>query len=218
MPQTVVIAGEQRVGRGRDGNVWHSPPGGIYMTWLGGLDVDALMRVPLAAGVAAVESVAALGASTPARLKWPNDVQVEGRKLAGILCQTKVFGSLAWVMVGIGVNVVPVSVPGPAGHKTACLRELGVEVNGPEAARRFAAAFVPAFNRLVSRRAEIRAAWLSHSVHRDGDPLRVRFVDGAVTGVFRGLSVDGALLLERDGKIETITAARFVAAIDDVGD
>jgi BirA family biotin operon repressor/biotin-[acetyl-CoA-carboxylase] ligase len=102
----VVLADEQVAGRGRRGQVWHSPPGrGI---WLGYL---ARPRRPIETGVLALRVGLAVAhtledLAVETRLKWPNDILLGERKLAGVLCETRWQGNhLRWVAVGIGMNV-----------------------------------------------------------------------------------------------------------------
>jgi BirA family biotin operon repressor/biotin-[acetyl-CoA-carboxylase] ligase len=115
---TVVVAGEQLEGRGSRNRSWHSPPGGLWLS--------ALFR-PSSAGVVevmslrvglAVAQVLDQFASSPVRLKWPNDLMVEDRKLGGILCEARWQGTtLGWVAAGIGVNVrnpIPAELRGGA--------------------------------------------------------------------------------------------------------
>ena len=103
----VVIADAQTRGRGRQGRSWHSPPGAaLYFSTVlrPKLPLPKLPPLTLAVGVALAETVTALG--VPARLKWPNDVLVEGKKLAGILTESATQGGrLEHVIVGIGVNL-----------------------------------------------------------------------------------------------------------------
>jgi BirA family biotin operon repressor/biotin-[acetyl-CoA-carboxylase] ligase len=103
----VVIAGAQTRGRGRLGRAWHSPPGAaLYFSTVlrPKLPLQKLPPLTLAVGVALAEAVTAF--DVPARLKWPNDVLVGGRKLAGILTESATQGGrLEHVIVGIGVNL-----------------------------------------------------------------------------------------------------------------
>ena len=91
-----VVADEQSAGRGRFGRVWISPTGGMYATVI--LPSDPLLS--LKAGLALVSVLRR--ASVSAGLKWPNDVLVEDRKIAGVLIETT--GDLS--LVGIGLNLV----------------------------------------------------------------------------------------------------------------
>ncbi|MGB9963696.1 biotin--[acetyl-CoA-carboxylase] ligase [Halobacterium hubeiense] len=87
---TFVVADEQTAGRGRTGNAWASPPGGVWSSALVYPDFDAshVGRLTFAGGLAAAETVDAFGAD--ARLKWPNDVVADARKLCGVLTEAVV--------------------------------------------------------------------------------------------------------------------------------
>jgi BirA family biotin operon repressor/biotin-[acetyl-CoA-carboxylase] ligase len=93
---TLVTAGEQHAGRGRQGRTWSAPPGRALLLSLVLRDPPALL--PLAAGLAVAE------VAGPASLvKWPNDVLVDGRKVAGILAESR--PDEGWAVLGIGINV-----------------------------------------------------------------------------------------------------------------
>ncbi len=102
-----VIADRQAAGRGRRGRAWVSLPGvGLYASVLlrPPLPAERLPLLTLAAGVAAAAAVGEV-AGTPARLKWPNDVLLGGRKVAGILAEgTMLGGAAAQAVVGVGIN------------------------------------------------------------------------------------------------------------------
>ena len=93
----LVTAAEQTAGRGRQGRTWTAPPGRALLLSLV-LRVAQPALVPLAAGVAAAETV-----GDHARIKWPNDVLVEGHKVAGILAEGR--PQEGWAVLGIGLNV-----------------------------------------------------------------------------------------------------------------
>ena len=102
----VVVADHQTEGRGRRGRRWTAPPGAalLFSTVLRpGIPVSRWGEIPLAAGCAVAEALES-AADVPVALKWPNDVLVEGRKVAGILAEG-VAGTPSLVVVGIGVNV-----------------------------------------------------------------------------------------------------------------
>jgi BirA family transcriptional regulator, biotin operon repressor / biotin---[acetyl-CoA-carboxylase] ligase len=113
---TVVTADEQTAGRGRQGRTWTAPPGKalLYSAIVRPLD-DRHLMLPLAAPLAVCEAAEELagtlapdsGGTTAAGfrcgVKWPNDVQVEGRKLAGILVEARPQDS--WAVVGVGLNL-----------------------------------------------------------------------------------------------------------------
>ena len=98
---TVVTAAEQSAGRGRQGRTWTAAPGRALLCSIVIRDPPRLL--PLVAGVAVAEVVTALGPGSPARIKWPNDVLVDGRKVAGILVEGR--PQAGWAVAGIGLNV-----------------------------------------------------------------------------------------------------------------
>lgn len=113
-PGTLVIADHQTAGRGRSGNRWTSNSArGLWLTLIERpLDVSGLEVLALRVGLRAARALDRF-APEPVRLKWPNDLFVENRKLAGILIEARWReGSLEWVAVGMGVNVtLPDDVP-----------------------------------------------------------------------------------------------------------
>src|SRR5207237_457605 len=104
-------------GRGRDGRTWHSPAGGV---WLGVLLRPGRVELGVMSvrvGLAVADAVDALLGRPEARLKWPNDVLLAERKLAGILCEGRWQGeALQWLAVGVGVNVCN-SIPGAVARR-----------------------------------------------------------------------------------------------------
>ncbi|HEV2786607.1 MAG TPA: biotin--[acetyl-CoA-carboxylase] ligase, partial [Solirubrobacteraceae bacterium] len=105
---TLVTAGEQRAGRGRQGRTLSAPPGRALLMSLVLREWPPLL--PIAAAVA-VADVAAASADDPISIKWPNDVLLGGRKLAGVLAEGRV--QEGWAVLGIGLNVAvrPADLP-----------------------------------------------------------------------------------------------------------
>ena len=101
---TVVTAAEQTAGRGRQGRSWTAPPGKalLYSAVVRPLDQRHSL-LPLAVPLAVCEAAEALAPGTPCRVKWPNDVWVEGRKLAGILIEAR--PQEGWGVIGVGLNL-----------------------------------------------------------------------------------------------------------------
>lgn len=108
---TLVTAATQTAGRGRQGRVWSAPPGHALLMSLVLRDAHPLL--PLAAAVAVAEAVGG-----GARIKWPNDILIDGRKVAGILAEGR--PQEGWAVLGIGVNVaILVADLPPELHDTA---------------------------------------------------------------------------------------------------
>ena len=100
------VAQAQTAGRGRSGRSWVALPGKsltFSLAWPCRAGVQALAGLPLAAGVAVADALAMFGLQV--RLKWPNDVMVDGKKLAGVLIESASAGSTVWAVIGIGLNL-----------------------------------------------------------------------------------------------------------------
>lgn len=119
---SVVVADLQTAGRGRFGRLWSSPPGaGIYASIVLRPALRVTPLVTIAAGVAIAEGIAA-ATGLHAALKWPNDLYVGARKLAGILAE----GRAGHVVLGFGINVLPAAYPPEvAARATSIAGELG---------------------------------------------------------------------------------------------
>jgi|SRR5688572_30668813 BirA family transcriptional regulator, biotin operon repressor / biotin---[acetyl-CoA-carboxylase] ligase len=129
----VVVANAQSAGRGRQGRTWVSPPGaGLYMSVVLRPHGRALPLLTIAAGVAVAEGIQS-ATGLAADVKWPNDVYVHGRKVAGILAEassSNAAGAIQHVIVGAGINVMPAAYPPEiAGHATSLEAELGRPVD-----------------------------------------------------------------------------------------
>jgi len=96
---TLVTAASQTAGRGRQGRVWTAPAGTSLLCSVVLRETTALL--PLVVGVAAADALASLGYDP--KLKWPNDVHLDGRKVAGILAEGR--PAEGWAVAGIGINV-----------------------------------------------------------------------------------------------------------------
>jgi len=187
---TAVTAGEQTAGRGRQGRGWSTPPGSALAVSLVIRDPDPLLS--LRAGLAVADL-----AGAPARVKWPNDVLVDGRKVAGVLVEGR--PQEGWAVLGIGVNaaldlaVLPEELRGTAGTLGLDPAEL------PRALETLLAA-------LEARLAEAPGATLAALRERDALAGRpVRWDGGEGTGA--GIGDDGALLVRgADGTRHALAA------------
>lgn len=201
-PYTVVVAARQTGGRGRMGREWVSPAGNLYLT---AVVPDMGDGTPQLAFVAAVALATAL-ADFNVRLKWPNDVLSDGRKIAGILLERMDDK----VLIGVGVNVVsaPVQAIYPTGH-----------LHGRILCDILLDKFLEALRQTVREFQEkgfepIRRKWLDNAFHL-GQEIVVKAPPGTVTGVFAGMDADGALIVKQADKTRRITVGD-VALMKDI--
>lgn len=213
---SVVVADEQTAGRGRRGRQWHSPEGGLYLSYLV-RDVAALPRpalLTLAAGVAAARAIDRV-TGLAVRLKWPNDLLTPGAplKLAGILAEGSSVGStLEFVVIGIGINVSLASVPAELRATAASLeRELGRAVDRQALQDAIVEELDGEIARL--RRGEHRAMlddWLARAPGARGTRVSWQAHDGARGGVTAGIDEDGALLVRTGDGVERLVAGEVI--------
>jgi BirA family transcriptional regulator, biotin operon repressor / biotin---[acetyl-CoA-carboxylase] ligase len=189
---TVVWSREQSGGRGRRGRVWASPVGNLYTSTILRPDCAAPRAAEL--GFAAALAVADIvPADRAVRVKWPNDVLVDGGKIAGILLESAIgqTGQVQHVVAGIGVNV-------GFAPELPEMRYRGSALGGSveTALEKLTAALAA---RLAEWRREgfatVRAAWLAKAGPL-GAEVDVKLGDGLVRGRFAGLDREGALLLD----------------------
>jgi BirA family biotin operon repressor/biotin-[acetyl-CoA-carboxylase] ligase len=178
---TLVTADTQTAGRGRQGRTWTAASGDALLMSLIVRDVSPL--IPLAAAVAVCEALAPIDAA----IKWPNDVWVERRKVAGILLEGR--PQEGWAVVGIGLNVRTREFPEELRETATSLALAGVDSTVAETRE----AVLPALDRWLTTPApQVLGAW------RERDALSgegVRWGEDS-EGVAAGISDAGALLVD----------------------
>ncbi len=206
----VVVAEEQEAGRGRLRRRWYSAAGGLYATVVLKPPPWALRVLSLAASVAVARVTELLGLD--ARVKWPNDVQVAGRKVCGILVEAAAEpGEAAYALVGIGLNVNNALPEELAGTATTLRELLGKSVPRLPLLLKLLEELDDIYARVREGRwGEVLSEWKSRSSTL-GRFVRVETPEGAFTGVAVNVSEDGALLVRlEDGKIREFYAGDVI--------
>ena len=200
----VVTADEQTAGRGRQGRSWVAPPGTAVLMSAVVRDLDSMAMLPLAAALAVADAAEAC-APVRCAIKWPNDVWIDRRKLAGILVEGR--PAAGWAVVGIGLNVLtpreafPEELRDTATSLAAAAGEAGAPREtrttgeaAPLSVRATLDALLAALDRwLDAERDQILAAW------RERDALlgeRISWGEGE--GVAAGIDEAGSLLVDTD--------------------
>lgn len=207
---TIVWAKTQTAGRGRRGREWVSQEGNLYFSILLRPPYPAhnVMQLGFVAANAIADAIqVAAPPGTFVHVKWPNDVLVEGKKIAGILMETEFdmnkSGYLKWLVLGVGINVA--SHPGDidSEYPATSFSAQGVTGQGLELeplldtlAKRFLAGLVTWRNLGFG---PIRRHWLLRA-RGLGGPVTVRLPNETLHGIFAALDEDGALVLHLDGR------------------
>lgn len=204
-----ILARRQTAGRGRRGRSWAETPGNFAATLAAPLS-DPPAKLALRSFVAALalhdalENLTVLGPAL--KLKWPNDVLLNGGKLSGILLESAGQGALA---LGIGVNLraAPPPEPGAAFVPVALRGESGFDISPDTLLAHLAPAYAEWEARLATFGfAPLRTAFLAR-VARLGETLTARTLNDSVTGRFETIDETGALVLARPGGRRAIPAA-----------
>lgn len=215
---TVVWAFEQTAGRGRRGRPWASPRGNLYASLVlrPACPPDGAARLGFAAALAVVD---ALGDLVPGleglACKWPNDVLLGGRKIAGLLLESE-FGpgpnagddeNRAFLVIGAGINLV--SAPPDSEFPATSIAAEGHASPKPAAMLQAFLRCFASWERCWREQgfAPVRAAWLARATAR-GQPIRVRLESATLHGRFADLDQRGALVLE------TVDGLRLISAGD----
>ena len=203
---TVVVAEYQASGRGRRGRAWEAAPGQSLLATLlvrPRLPAAQWPGYSLVAAVAVAETLART-AALAARLKWPNDVLIAGRKIAGILLESRALGnSAAVVAVGIGINLAQRAFPAAlAARATSVAIEAGRAVERDTMLSALLETFDGWRGRLEGEgMSPVRARWLALA-----DTIGRRVTVDGVTGVAVDIDLDGALVLEGAGGRHRVVA------------
>lgn len=207
----VLLALQQTAGRGRRGAAWFSPAGEslAFSILVKPKEPKALWpRLALAAGLAVAEAVESFG--IPAGIKWPNDIWLGGRKVAGILVEA---GS-DFAIIGIGLNVRTESFPPEvAGIATSLRLETGLEIPRHDVLA------------AIIRRFALRHTQIGSEFNAAMEPVRQRCVltghrvslltaNGARQGIVEGIAPGGELILRSDVGLEHLIQADEVRIID----
>jgi len=212
----VLTADTQSAGLGRCDRVWHSPPGGVWMTvlWPYHRPAEHYSALPLAVGAAVAEAIErAYG--LVCRIKWPNDVLIHDRKLAGILCQAALEPPPGAVAVGVGVNAAFPAAELGAGLRcppTSLFDELGVAVEPADLGGRLADRLAETLrgydaDGLSAQLGEVRRrlAWTGRTVR-----AVLPGPDADLVGRLIGIDEAGHLLLEVAGQRRTVAAGELL--------
>ncbi len=221
-PYVLVTAARQTGGRGRHGRAWASEKGNLFASLIVTAKGDVAQRALYGFVMAAAIGEALtkfLTYKNPPRLKWPNDVRVDGKKIAGVLLEIAQGPGGEELIIGFGVNCK--SHPQIPDFPATSLAAEGAEASPEDVLNGVLRNFLE-MDELFGERgfADIRERWLALAEGL-GKPVRLSFGGRDIEGLFTGLGLDdGAMILKKpDGAVERLRAgeAHFPASEKDVG-
>jgi len=213
----VIMADAQTGGRGSRGRSWFSPAGNLYVSLLlyPSEPQSELGLYSFLTSLALAKAMPEQLAQERVKLKWPNDVLVDGAKIAGILLESFNTPQGQALIIGMGVNIAHAPVDTP--YRATSLADLGFDTqkNTPKS---LLMRFLPAFHSYrqelgASGFGRIREAWLAQASGL-GEGIVVRLSDSELNGVFKGIDPTGRLLLrEAGGKITPIASGEVFPSL-----
>ncbi|WP_294901102.1 bifunctional biotin--[acetyl-CoA-carboxylase] ligase/biotin operon repressor BirA [Tatumella sp. UBA2305] len=205
-PGDTCIAEYQQSGRGRRGRQWFSPFGAnLYMSMYWRLEQGpaAAMGLSLVVGIVMAEALQSLGAKD-VRVKWPNDLYLNDKKLAGILVELNgKTGDVAHIVIGAGINLIMRQVDDSVvGQQWISLQEAGIDIDRNALTAELINTLRSALQLFETEGLTpfvSRWATLDNFIHR---PVKLIIGEQEVHGIARGIDSRGGLLLEQDGQIK----------------
>ena len=213
---TLAVADKQTAGRGRRGRSWDSPSGSsIYMSLLlrPKIEPDQAPMLTLVMALSVAEGIMDCGDSCgnpDVKIKWPNDIVYQGKKLCGILTEMSAdMDQIHYVIVGIGINVQMTDFPKEIQNTATSLKLVtGKTLLRNELLAKVLEEFEVLYEQFVSAESlkNLKAEYESRLANKD-NRVNVLAPSGAWQGICLGIKEDGALLVQReDGKVEEVIA------------
>jgi BirA family biotin operon repressor/biotin-[acetyl-CoA-carboxylase] ligase len=204
-----ITAGTQTAGRGRRGRAWVSPVGNLASSLLLKPErpVAECAQLSFVAALASSDAVAHFARDADVKVKWPNDVLADGRKISGILLESASAGAEPYFLaIGIGINLA--HFPRDTEFPATSLAAIGAAVPSvADALAQLASPFAKWYELWRGQGfAPIRDAWLARAANLGGR-IRARLTNEETSGVFEGIDETGALILR-----ESVDRVRTIAA------
>lgn len=204
-----VTAKIQTKGRGRRGHSWISEEGNLFMSLAFNESTENLSRLVIISGIAVMQTVKSFCPDADIKLKWPNDVLVDGAKISGILFERG--PDNFWIM-GVGINVVSHPDLESADYATAGLNALGADTDRITVLKKF----IAIWNTLlyIYRQEgflKLKQIWLNNAYNLN-NTIVIKQEKQNKSGVFAGIDDYGCLLLQNGLKTETVIAGDMFAA------
>ena len=209
---TIVISEEQTAGRGQLGRHWHNPKHvNIAASIILRPDLPIRDASKLTLMAASAFARAFNNRHLDVTIKWPNDLLLNGKKIGGILTEMQTEGDrIQAVILGFGMNVNGEEIPDELAHRaTSLYLETGKRFRRSELLAELLAELEVEYDRFLESGFDpIRINWMQHAAYLN-EKVTLNASRTSRTGVMRGISEEGALLLEEEGKVEPVYSAEI---------
>lgn len=191
-----VLTHSQTKGRGRLSRNWHSPRGNLYCSCV--VNYGRELPSPLVSFIAAIalfDSIKEFAPNANAKLKWPNDILIDGAKISGILLETHSYNRENYLIIGLGLNII--NAPQLPNRQTCSLSQF---THNPPKPREFLDVLIPKFEALFKDFSQngfekLRLIWIENAIGI-GENITIDQNDRKLNGVFKTIGENGELILE----------------------
>ena len=199
----VIKAEKQTNGRGRRGRTWESLTGNLFFSMLFKFDISKAGELAVICSLSLLQVIKKLDVLANVKLKWPNDVLLNSAKVSGILLE-KAAGD--YIVAGIGVNIAQSPKNAEMLYPVTSLKEAGIDTNADDFLKLYLEVFTDNFNLNAGDKFGLLRKLWSDNAKGLNERVIVRQNGKDIDGIFRGIDESGALLSEKDGKVNRILA------------
>ena len=209
-----MIADEQTEGIGRRGNKWISPRGNIYLSFLFNYNLSMEDHFMLTAVTAnSICKFLNYYIDENINIKWPNDININGSKISGIMTEIIEQNNKKYVIIGTGINIS--TSPKITDYKTCCLNEFNPKIKYEEILLCMIETFFFEYEMILKKEYNKIIDKFKNNMQYLGQTINILLPNGKKQNVFlKNLNFDGSILIEKDGKEENIFSARIVNDIN----
>lgn len=196
--QIVITAKNQSKARGRRGNKWECYDGNLFLSQIISFDKQNLGMLSLITSLSIWEAINSLNPTIQAKLKWPNDVLIEGKKISGILIEK---GENNKLVIGIGVNIEN-HPENSVKYETSSLQKCGIDVDRVD----FMKIYLERFDKNIKKdKLDIIKKWQKYAF-KINQEVEIRIGNTIKKGTFAGIESNGGIILENKNGYESIFA------------
>ena len=209
-----MIADQQTEGIGRRGNKWVSPKGNIYISFLFKYDLLIEQHFLISAVTAnSIVSFIKRHVKEKINIKWPNDIMINNKKIAGIMTEIVEINDVKYISVGAGVNIL--SSPKVYDYQTCCINDYAINIKFEELLFEMIKIFFTEYEMIIQKKYnQVLEKFKKKMIHL-GSYVDILFPNGELQNVLlKDLNYDGSLIIVKKGVEENIFSARIISDIN----
>tara|TARA_B100000965_G_scaffold404209_1_gene434337 strand:- start:420 stop:1172 length:753 start_codon:yes stop_codon:yes gene_type:complete len=209
-----ILADEQITGIGRRGNKWISPKGNIYISFLIKCDLSIEKHFLFSALTAnSITKFLNNSVAQNIEIKWPNDININGEKIAGIMTEIFMENNKQYIIIGAGINIL--NCPKIKDYKTCCLKDYNPNLNYVDVLENFFECYFTEYEMLINKNYDQIFNYFKSKMSHLGSKINILLPDGETKRVLiKNLNLNGSLLIEEAGKQKNIFSGRIINDIN----